>query len=562
MTSAAPAVSEWDSRTTTKADLVRERWWELQDWWWSTGGYELRAAWRDLRRAPGVTLTVLALLLWPWAGFTMAPVLAGAVVWVLVWVVTWFLPSWRARRRARRWAQSVVVVLVLGWLALSAGIGGWLITLGLGLIAAAVTDTLRARRRVAAWVLGGIAAAARVDPASLRLHRPRWTDRRLDAAEIAYTDALRDSDPAVRDRIGEAVSWRLRHAGTYEINWPASGVQAFELRRAASLPDYVIDQPWPLEVPGLPIAITDDRDADLIIEKYDESGQLATRIPVRLWTPDAERHLLVVGGTGAGKTEFVRRLIAVCLRMRLFPGGTFLLDGKSSGSYACLVGREGVHMVAREPVEWLAGLQEVSGIMKARYEEQWNYRLGHGPKPDMPRLSLVLEECQEIRAQLGSDADRFFSQLGRQCREAQITLILVTQRPDVKDAIPGAVRDMLEDRIVLGFVSPKGAQMALEEHWRDAVDNYGENLPHGRGVARLAGKYSRIQGFYAGDPIDRPESESLFPPKVGTQPAHTVALPPSARTALPVALLDRAEAGTDDGPPEGDHPRPRRRHTV
>jgi len=562
MTSTAPpAVSGWDSRT--RADQVRERWYALQDWWLSAGGYELRAAWRDLHRAPGLALAVLALLLWPWAGFTLMPVLAGAVLWLLIWFVTWFAPSWWIRRRARRWTQPAVVAVVLGWLALTAGVGGWLITLGLGLIATALTDTWRARRRVVAWVLTGVAGAARIDPASLRLHRPRWTGRRLDAAEVTYTEALRDADAAVRERIGEAVSWRLRHAGTYTVNWP-SGVQAFELRRSATLPERALDQLWPPDLSGLPIAVTDDRDADLIIEKRDErTGEMVSRLPVRLWTPDAERHLLVIGGTGAGKTEFVRRLLAVCLRMGLFPGGAFILDGKSSAGYACFVGRQGVHMVAREPHEWLAGLVEVAGIMKARYDAAWNYRLGHGPKPDMPRLALLLEECQEIRAQLGKDADRFYSQLGRQCREAQITLILVTQRPDVKDAIPGAVRDMLEDRVVLGFVSAKGAQMALEEHWRDAVDEYGEQTTPGRGVARLAGKYSRIQGLYAGDPIDRPEAEELFPPKIGTQSAHTTALPSSARPAITgQLLLDPPETETEGGPPEDDHLRRRRRRTV
>ena len=555
MTSATPAVSEWDSRT--RADLIRARWYALQDWWLSAGGYELRAAWRDLHRAPGLTLAVLALLLWPWSGFSMAPAVAGALVWLLIQLVTWFLPSWWLRRRVRRRTQPAIIALMLGWLALSVDLGGWLITLGLALVATALTDEWRARRRVAAWLLGGIAGAARVDPASLRLHRPRWTNRRLDAAEVAYTEALRDADPAVRERVGEAVSWRLRRAGSYEISWP-SGVQALELRRAATLPDHVMDQLWPPDLSGLPIAITDDRDADLIIEKRDENtGEITSRLPVRLWKPDAERHLLVIGGTGAGKTEFVRRLLAVGLRMGLFPGGVFVLDGKSSAGYACFVGREGVHMVAREPHEWLAGLVEVSRIMRARYDAQWNYRLGHGPKPDMPRLALLLEECQEIRAQLGKDADRFYSQLGRQCREAQITLILVTQRPDVKDAIPGAVRDMLEDRIVLGFVSAKGAQMALEEHWRDAVDDYGEQTTPGRGVARLAGKYSRIQGLYAGDPIDRPEAERLFPPKIGLRTSSMTELPSNT------AMLDRpAENETDDGPAHDDQTRRRRRHTV
>lgn len=560
MTSTVPVVSEWDART--RADLVRARWYALQDWWLSAGGYELRAAWRDLRRAPGLTLAVLALLLWPWAGFTTAPVIAGAVVWLLIQLVTWFLPSWWIRRRVRRWTQPALITLVVGWLALSAGAGGWLITIGLGLIATALSDTWRTRRRVAAWILAGVANAARIDPSSLRLRRPRWTDQRLDAAEVVYTNALRDGDSSVRERIGEVVSWRLRHSGTYEINWLPSG-EAFELRRAASLPDHVMDQLWPEGLTGLPIAITDDRDADLIIEKRENKGKIVSRLPVRLWTPDAERHLLVIGGTGAGKTEFVRRLVAVCLRIGLFPGGAFILDGKSSAGYACFVGREGVHMVAREPHEWLAGLVEVSGIMKARYDAQWNYRLGHGPKPDMPRLALILEECQEIRAQLGADADRFYSQLGRQCREAQITLILVTQRPDVKDAIPGAVRDMLEDRIVLGFVSQKGAQMALEEHWHDAVDNYGEQMPPGRGVARLAGKYSRIQGFYAGDPIDRPEAEELFPPKIGGSVHPAPLLPLGTRPAITGQLhLDSPGTETENELSESEHLRRRRRRTV
>ncbi len=87
-------------------------------------------------------------------------------------------------------------------------------------------------------------------------------------------------------------------------------------------------------------------------------------------------------------------------------------------------------------------------MMRGRYDEDAEYHRGHRGKPSNPRWLIVLDEVQEIRRVLGKKVlDPFLQQISRQVRAANGRLVVVTQRPDTEDAIPGAVRDMLEDRI-------------------------------------------------------------------------------------------------------------------
>src|SRR4030081_200365 len=113
-------------------------------------------------------------------------------------------------------------------------------------------------------------------------------------------------------------------------------------------------------------------------------------------------------------------------------------------------------------------------MMKSRYDEDTEYQRGQRPKPDHPRYLLVLEEIQEIRATLGHDTvDPLLRQLARQMRGSNGRLLAITPRPDAEDAIPGVVKDMLEDRFILGFVSATGARMVLDHDWRAVTDEYG-----------------------------------------------------------------------------------------
>ncbi|MFI6100826.1 hypothetical protein ACIA8G_35200 [Lentzea sp. NPDC051213] len=487
----------------------------LQSWWFSVGGYDLRAAVYDARRAPGWVLLGFVAISWIATDFTLVPVGVAVGLWlVMMWLTRWL--HWWVRRRVRRWARPVVGLVALGWLALDAGVWVWVLALGLWLIIAGLSDTWRARNRLCAWVLASIARSARVDPGEFAVRRREWDGTRLVFAEVPFGDSVRVEEPAVRERIASAVRWSLRHAGDYSVSWPA-GRAVFELKAAPALPVNITDLVWPSNLPGIPVGVTDEESATGIYEERDErTGEVLLRLPLLMIDPrEEEKHLLVIGGTGAGKSHFTRGYIARGLSNGWFPGGAWILDGKSSSDYICFEGRRGVHCVAREPEEWLQALQQISAAMRARYDADAEYHRGNRPKPHQPPFLVVLEEVQEIRSVLGPKVlDPILQQLSRQLRASAGRLMVVTQRPDAEDAIPGAVRDMLEYRFVLGYVSPIGARMALGGDWRQAVDEYGAEPIPGRGLA-VVGKICRIQGLRIDLPREHPEMERLYPPKTG-----------------------------------------------
>lgn len=182
---------------------------------------------------------------------------------------------------------------------------------------------------------------------------------------------------------------------------------------------------------------------------------------------------------------------------------------------------------------------------------------------------VVLDEVQEIRTVLGkTELDPILQQLSRQMRASNGRLMVSTQRPDAEDAIPGAVRDMLEERIILGFVSATGARMVLDDDWREVIDEYGSDTVPGRGLARVSGRLVRIQGFNLKNPRAHPEVEHFYPPKLtatsaavgteGTATATRWAPHPVAEDA-PAGPPDGAVADPDHEPlpgdvPEGDEP--------
>jgi DNA segregation ATPase FtsK/SpoIIIE-like protein len=254
--------------------------------------------------------------------------------------------------------------------------------------------------------------------------------------------------------------------------------------------------------------------------------------------------------------------------MGWFPGGCFIFDGKAGSDYIVFEGREGVRCVAREPGEWEKNMTAVEDMMRARYDEDAAYHRGLRGKPDNPRWMVILEEVQEIRRTLGKKiVDPFLQQISRQVRAANGRLVVVTQRPDADDAIPGAVRDMLEDRIILGFVSGTGARMVLEKDWQAVTDEYGQAPVPGRGLARTSGRLVRIQSFRLDPPRERPELEAFYPPRLrpdsapgetgeqarsGTLPTATTRWAPTPPTTPPtdaVAVRDTDAAAMGDDAP-------------
>jgi hypothetical protein len=373
----------------------------LTGWWYSGSAYELRAAILDTWRHPGLVVLGMVAVFWPLAAFTWLPLAVAAGAWLAVYVGTRPV-RWWLRWRVRRATLPVIGIVTLLVLTGQAGPLAWGVAVGLWLMVAAVTDNVRARRRLLAWVRQAVARAVRIDPADLRVRRAEWDRRRLTWAEVDSRGRLRVEDPAVRERVAGAVAWSLRHAGGHTVTWPA-GLNTFEITADPPLPELVDEQHWPQDLPGIPIGVTDTANADGVVDTVDAvTGESLGSLPVLLIHPgDSQRHYLIVGGTGAGKSNFTRGFLARALRMGWFPGGAFIFDGKAGSDYIVFEGREGVRCVAREPEEWEKNMTAVAEMMRARYDEDAAFHRGLREKPDNPRWAVILEEVQEIRRTLG-----------------------------------------------------------------------------------------------------------------------------------------------------------------
>jgi hypothetical protein len=520
-------------RLAAQQERRRYRWWrprrwvrwlsswktfaaQVTAWWYAPWAHEIRAAFYDTRRAPGWVVLGAILVFWPITDFSLIPIGVTAAVWLVMMWATRHVRYWSLRRRIRRFCRPLIGALALLVLTAQAGLWAWLLAAGLWLVAAGVTDTLRARSRLSAWVIESVARTVRSDPAEFDITWAEWDGRRLLNAEVAFGPLVRTEEQAVRDRIGQTIAWSLRHAGRYTVSW-SPGTAAFEVKSTPPLPTAIDEQEWGDDLPGIPIGATDEDTADGYIDTVDTAtGTVRESLPVTLVDPGQEqRHYLVVGGTGGGKSTWMRGFIARSLRKGWWPGGVYIFDGKSGSDYIVFEGREGIHCVARDPEEWSAWLSRVAEMMRARYEEDAEYERGNRPKPDFARYLVVLDEVQEIRSTLGkAELDPVLQQVSRQIRASNGRLLVSTQRPDAEDAIPGAVKDMLEERIILGFVSATGARMVLDQDWREVVDEYGQETVPGRGTARIRGRLRRIQSFYLRTPREHPEIEHLYPTKV------------------------------------------------
>lgn len=414
---------------------------------------------------------------------------------------------------------------------------GLLFAVALLVAVLALTGERRRHSRQRRWLLGHIAEAAKeFDPEAgggWDLRTEVWDGERLVSAEAWYPASFQASDPKRRAAIERSVMWAMRHEPqTYGLEWPA-GARLARIVSEPPLPARLLDGLWP-PAPGIVLGACALVHADVRVR--DEAGQL---LGLRTWDPEAERDLLVAGVKGSGKTILMRGIVVRGLAADWFPDGVIILDGKASGDYAPLEGRRGILVVARTPEQWRAALGMLVTLMHERYEQMYEWQAGRRPdRPDLPRMLLLIDEIQAIIAELGQEAIDAVNALARMARGAHITLVVGTQRPDAKDAVPGAIRDQLEDRIAVGYMSPDGARMVLEDAWRLVVDDDDETgltanttKPRGRAVARIAGRLCRIQVPWLDSPVIDPGVDPLYPPREDqeTRPTPEAAVVPQPR---------------------------------
>lgn len=226
-----------------------------------------------------------------------------------------------------------------------------------------------------------------------------------------------------------------------------------------------------------------------------------------VWCPRKDAHLLIIGGTGGGKTiaehNIIQRLAQAGWRVWLIDGKRIEFIGyrnwpnveilaqrvdaqiralklahETMEARYDLIERGDVRIDELDPIVVVVDeLTSMLGAVKRRYQETKNKRGAKG----MPAKDPVLEWVADI-ARLG--------------RSAKMHLVLGLQRPDAS-IMGGEMRDNFGGRISLGRLQSKEASMMM---WDDPAIGVAVPSIKGRGVSLVDGAPGLIQGAFVANP--------------------------------------------------------------
>ena len=263
---------------------------------------------------------------------------------------------------------------------------------------------------------------------------------------------VRASMASYRARVDKALSSML--PGQWRSRWKLEEDQVrFEVR--PSMPDR-IDHPLLDSYPDVDHA---SYDKCRIPMGVDEDGHEL------FWQPSVSPHMLIVGGTGSGKTS-AEHTILTELALRKYR--VWVLDGKRI-EFAGFRDWPNVELVASKVEHQVRMLHAAHDLMEQRYSliESGKARIS-----DFEPLFLVIDEYATFQARVerwyksvkpkGGPAKApvfdLIPDLARLARTAKIHMVLGIQRPDVT-FLGGEMRDNFGARLSLGRLSPQGANM-------------------------------------------------------------------------------------------------------
>ncbi len=309
--------------------------------------------------------------------------------------------------------------------------------------------------------------------------------------KVKYDMGPRLAIPARRMQVEKLLSSML--PGRWRAHWDLEGDEVtFEIR--PPMPDLVLHEP----APSTKQLTHAEYKAFMIPIGIDEDGKC------QYWQPSVSPHMLVIGGTGSGKTSFQHTVLTHLAQARW---RVWVLDGKRI-EFAGFRAWPNVELVAARVEHQVRMLHAAHELMEQRYTqlEQGTARL-----EDFEPLALIIDEYATFKARVqrwyktvkpkGGPTQapvlELLSDLARLARSAKIHMLLGIQRPDV-EFLGGEMRDNFGARLSLGRLSPQGAMMMWDS---PAI---GVALPRnkrGRGVTLSADSLPvEVQTHYTPDP--------------------------------------------------------------
>ncbi|MFF4754237.1 hypothetical protein ACWD5R_18790 [Streptomyces sp. NPDC002514] len=401
------------------------------------------------------------------------------------------------------------------------------------------------------------------DPAPVFVHGGAWenafTDHDFDDAGrvghlvIRYPAYFPDAEPEARARIEYLLAAKAGRGREYHFGW-AEEANQLTVSVLAPLPTDIAAQRF-VTAPGETVlGFTDPSEVQRTLPLG--FGDEQRDVPPVVWRTgirSTEPHLLVMGQPGSGTSTLLRSVALQALRY----GDVLVVEGGSTGEYACLTGRDGVLGVecgltgALASLEWAAHETERRLIAANRARQA-----GHPPPDDTKRpLWILLDRpgsLTHLAAAEGRPDPQSLLQVPlRHGRAAHVTVV-VAEGFDYADALDDGVRQHTRARVALGPAAPEHlvAVLGTLPHTTAPV-----HVPPGRGYARLGdGPVHRLQVPATPDPYDDATSDAdrqavlaLLPPR--TTPADDDA----ARTEVvpvPVETIPLKTVRADSGPTE------------
>ncbi len=187
-------------------------------------------------------------------------------------------------------------------------------------------------------------------------------------------------------------------------------------------------------------------------------------------------HLLIGGTTGSGKTVFLDTLVYQLINKNL---DLFIIDQKGGSTFDKYSGHDSLELVKS-----LKQTDEVISRLVTEMERRYEKKQARKARP----LVLIIDEFADLLMQ-NKKLEPYLIRLAQKGREANIHLILATQRPDAK-ILEGLLRSNLPTRIAFKVQKATESRIILDQAGAEKLRHKGEMLFNNQKFTK------RLQAFY------------------------------------------------------------------